>query len=150
DTDFVVIATAQAVDGRRTPIVAQLLASWAPSSSSTGLAGTLGSTLTAQRWVVPVPDLDADQYLTIYNPGPDPVTAEVLPADLVARGIGATSDPERAIAPGHAAIVRTALLGDRPQPLVVTADHPIVVGLTALGNAGAAFAAGVPDLTYAG
>jgi hypothetical protein len=78
------------------------------------------------------------------------VTAAVLPAGLVDRRAGATSEPERAIAPGKAAIVRTALLGDRRLPLVVTADHPVVVGLTVLGNAGAAISAAVPDLTYGG
>jgi hypothetical protein len=33
---------------------------------------------------------------------------------------------------------------------VVTANHPIVVGLTVLGNAGASLSAAIPDLSYGG
>ncbi len=150
DNDFAVVATARTVDGRRVPVVAELLASWAPASSTTGLAGTLGSTLTATRWVVPEPDLDASQFVTVFNPGTEPVTAALLPAALVDRATGATSEPEVAIPPGEAKTIRLALLGERPVPAVVTADHPVVVGLTVLGDAGAAIAAGVPDLNARG
>ncbi len=106
DSDIAVVATARAVDGRRVPIVAELLATWAPASSTTGLAGTLGSTVTATRWVVPVPDVDADVTVTVFNPGPDPVTAEVLAAGDVDRRVGPTSEPELAIGPGKAKTVR--------------------------------------------
>jgi hypothetical protein len=150
DTDFVVTATSRAVDGRRTPVVAELLASWAPASSTTGLAGTVGTTVTARRWVVAEPDVDADQFVTVYNPGPGPVTASLLPADLVDRRVGPTSEPELAIPAGQAKIVKLALLGNRPLPAVITANGPVVVGLTVLGDAGAAIATGVPDLTYGG
>ena len=93
DSDFAVVATARRSTGRRVPIVAELLATWAPASSTTGLAGTLGSTLTATRWVVPVPDVDAAVTVTVFNPGPDPVTAEVLAAGDVDRRVGPTSEP---------------------------------------------------------
>jgi hypothetical protein len=150
DTDFVVTATSRAVDGRRTPVVAELLASWAPASSTTGLAGTVGTTVTARRWVVPEPDVDAEQFVTVFNPGTEPVTAALLPASLIDRSSGATSEPEVAIAPGATKILRLSLLGDRPVTAVVTAQHPVVVGLTVLGDAGAAIAEAIPDLAYGG
>jgi hypothetical protein len=148
ESDVALIATARAVDGRRVPVVAELLATWAPASSSTGLAGTLGSTVTAARWVVPVPDVDGEVTITVYNPGPDPVTAAVLAAGDVDRRVGPTSEPELAIAPGRAKTVRSTRLGGRPIATVVTANHPVVVGFTVLGNAGAAVSAALPDLTY--
>lgn len=150
DSDIAVVATVRPVDGRRAPVVAQLVASWAPSSSSTGVAGTLGSTFTATRWVVPVPDVDAETTVTVFNPGPEPVTAELLAADLVDRRVGATSEPELAIPPGAAKTVRLAVLGARPLPTVVTANHPVVVGLTVLGDAGAGLSTALPDLTHGG
>lgn len=146
DSAYALAVHSQAVDGRRVPVVAELSASWA--STPSGVAGTLGTSVTASRWVVPQPDVDADQFLTVYNPGPDPVTAELLPASQVDRRTGATSEPELAIAPGQAKTVRLALLGSRPVPAVVTTNHPVVVGLTVLGNAGAAMSAAVPDLGY--
>jgi hypothetical protein len=148
-SDVAVIATAREVDGRRVPVVAELLATWAPTSSSTGLAGTLGSTVTATRWVVPVPDVDGEVTMTVFNPGPEPVTAEVLAAGDVDRRVGPTSEPELAIAPGKAKTVRLTRLRGRPIATVVTANHPVVVGFTVLGNAGAALSAALPDLTYA-
>jgi Family of unknown function (DUF5719) len=149
DSDIAVIATARAVDGHRVPIVTELLATWPPASSSTGLAGTLGSTVTATRWVVPVPDVDGEVTVTVFNPGPDPVTAEVLAAVDVDRRVGPTSEPELAIAPGKAKAVRLTLRRGRPVATVVSANHPVVVGFTVLGNAGAATSAALPDLTHA-
>jgi hypothetical protein len=146
--DITVVATSRAVDGRRIPVVAQLLTSWAPASSITGIGSTLGSTVAATRWVVPVPDIDGDATVTVFNPGSEPVTAALLPADLVDRKVGATSEPELAIPAGAAKTVRLALLGSRSSAGVVTADHPVVVGLTVLGNAGAALSTAIPDLTH--
>jgi hypothetical protein len=149
-TDFAVEATSRTVDGRAVPVVAELFASWSPSSSSTGVAATAATTVTATRWVVPVPDVKADSTITVFNPGPAPVTAELLTADLVDRRVGATSEPERAIPAGAARTVRVALVGARPIPIVVTAQHPVVVGLTVLGIAGAAVSGAIPDLTRGG
>ena len=72
----------------------------------------------------------------------------MLPASEVDRRTGATSEPELAIAPGQAKTVRLALLGSRPLPAVITTNHPVVVGLTVLGDAGAALSAAIPDLGY--
>ncbi len=151
DTDYAIVATAVDVDGRRTPVVAELLASWAPSSTTPGVAGTAGTPLAARRWVVPQPEVDADGFVTVYNPGPDPVTAEMLPADFVDRRRGATSEPEIAIAPGKAKVLRLVLLGSDPGgALVVTAQHPVVVGFTLLGEAGASISTAIPDPSYRG
>jgi len=150
DTDVAVSATVRAVDGRRVPVVAELLATWPPASSSTGLAGTLGSTVTATRWVVTTPDVEAEATVTVFNPGPEPVTAELLAADDVDRRIGPTSEPELAIGPGEVKTVRVVLLGAGQGATVVTANHPVVVGLTVLGDAGAAIATALPDLTHGG
>ena len=149
DTDVAVTATVKEVDGRRVPVVAELLATWPPASSSTGLASTIGSTLTATRWVVTAPDVDAEATVTVFNPGPEPVTAALLAADDVDRRVGPTSEPELAIGPGEVKTVRLVLSGSAGAT-VVTANHPVVVGLTVLGGAGAAVATALPDLTHGG
>jgi hypothetical protein len=149
DTDVAVTATVRAVDGRRVPVVAELLATWPPASSSTGIAGTIGTTLTATRWVVPTPDVDAEATITVFNPGTEPVTAALLAAGDVDRRIGPTSEPELAIAPGEVKTVRLTLSSGQGAT-VVTANHPVVVGLTLLGADGAAIATGLPDLTHGG
>jgi hypothetical protein len=151
DSQFAVVASVREVEGRRIPVVAELVANWSSASSSTGLAATVGSTVTARRWVVPQPDADADAVLTVFNPGSAPVTATLLPADLVDRRVGATSEPELAIPAGAAKTFRLSQLSSRRVAAVVTGNQPIVVGLTVLGDAaGAAISAGIPDLTYAG
>jgi len=149
-TEYAVTVTAQDVDGRRVPVVAELLASWAPSSTTTGVASTLGTTAAARRWVVPQSDVNAPGFLTVYNPGPEPVTAALLPADSVDRRVGPTSEPELAIAPGKAKVVQLALLGSDSLAAVVTANHPVVVGLTMLGDAGASISSGIADPSYTG
>ena len=118
-------------------MVAEILASWAPSSSSTGVGGTLGSTLAATRWVVPVPDVDAETTVTVFNPGPEPVTAELLPADLVDRRVGATSEPELADPAGSGQDRAAGVLGARPVRWWSPPTTPWSSGLTVLGDAGA-------------
>ena len=149
-TEYAVVVTARAAGGRPIPVVAELLASWAPSSSTTGVGTTLGSTTTARRWVVLQPDVDVDAFLTVYNPGPEPVTAEILSVSFLDRKVGPTSEPELAIAPGKAKIVKVVLLGSARSAGVVTANHPIVVGLTLLGDAGASVSSAIPDPSYRG
>ncbi len=149
-TEYAITATARDVDGHRVPVVAEVLISWAPASSTTGVGSTLGTTATARRWVVPQPDVVADGFVTVYNPGTEPVTATLLPADEIDRRVGPSSEPEVAIAPGKAKIVKLSLLVGSSSAAVVTANHPIVVGLTALGEAGASISSGIPDPAYAG
>jgi hypothetical protein len=74
----------------------------------------------------------------------------MLPASLVDRRTGATSEPELAIAPGRAKILQVVLGRRADGALVVTANHPIVVGLTVLGAAGASVSAAIPDPAYGG
>jgi hypothetical protein len=150
DRDYAVEATTRPERGRLVPVVAQLLGTWAPESTSTGLASTIGSTTTATRWVVPRLDVDADSTVTVFNPGPEPITAALLPAADVDRATGPTSEPELAVAPGTAKSIRAARVGTRAVPIVVTANHPVVVGLTVLGTAGAGVSTGIPDFTHGG
>jgi len=151
NTDYAVTATARDANGRPVPIVAEMLASWSPTSSTPGVASTLGSTVAARRWVIPQPDVDADGFLTLLDPGADPVTAELLPAAFVDRPTGASSEPEVAVGPGTAEVLQITNIGHRlGGALVITANHPIVVGLTMLGPAGASVSAAIPDLSYAG
>src|SRR5207249_1663939 len=77
-TAYAVTATARDVDGRRVPIVAEMTASWA-SAPTPGVASALGTTVTARRWVIPQPDVDADAFLTVLNASGTPVTAAILP-----------------------------------------------------------------------
>jgi hypothetical protein len=149
-TDYAITATAPPVDGRQPPIVAELLASWAPSSSTTGVAGTLGSTVTARRWVVPQPDVDTDAMLTVLDPGSEPVTAALLPAASIDRRVGPTSEPELAIGPGKAKVLRVTPGSGSDSAWVITAEHPIVVGLTLLGSDGASLSSAIPDPSYRG
>ncbi|MDQ1432918.1 MAG: hypothetical protein QOF40_3520 [Actinomycetota bacterium] len=151
DTPYSLVVTSRAVNGRPVPVVAELLASWAPSSTTTGVATALGTTVTARRWVIPQPDVDAEAFLTVMNPGGQPVTAALLPAASVDRRTGPTSEPELAIPPGRAKVLDVVLVARDPGgAFVVTANHPIVVGLTVLGNAGASLSPAIPDLSYGG
>jgi Family of unknown function (DUF5719) len=150
DRNYAVVATTRADDGRRVPVVAELLATWPPASTSTGLAGTVGTAITATRWVVPRLDLDAESTITVFNPGPDPVTAELLPADQIDRAVGPTSEPELAVAPGQAKSIPATRVSGHRGAIVVTTDHPVLVGLTVLGRAGAAVSTGIPDFTHGG
>jgi hypothetical protein len=145
NTDYVLVVSSKATEGRRAPVVAELLASWPTAASSSGVAGMVATSQLATRWVVPQPDIDAERVVTVFNPGPDPVTAELLPAELVGRTGAATSARELAIAPGAAKTFRLALLGTRPVATVITTNHPVVSGLTTLGNAGAGVSPGIPD-----
>ena len=147
DTDIAVTATSQAVDGRRVPVVGEMLATWPAASSSTGVGTTVGTDLTATRWVVPVPDVDAATIVTVFNPGPEPVTAAVLAAADVDRRVGPSSEPELAIGAGAAKSLRLPA-GTTLVPRVVTANHPVVVGLTVLGSVGAAVSTALPDLGH--
>jgi hypothetical protein len=99
---------------------------------------------------VTVPDVDATTTLTVLNPGSDPVTAAVLSAVDVDRRVGPTSEPELAVAPGQVKTLQLPQRGARTVPVVITADHPIVIGYTTLGAAGAAASVAIPDLHHGG
>jgi len=149
-TKYAITVTTQPLDGARSPIVAEVLSSWAPSSSTTGVASTLGSSIAARRWVVPQPAADADAFLTVFDPGSDPVTAALLPASSIDRKVGPTSEPELAVGPGKAGIQQVKLGSGTDSAWVITAAHPIVVGLTLLGADGASLSSAIPDPSYGG
>jgi len=88
--------------------------------------------------------------LTVVNAGMKPVTAALLPADQVDRAVGPTSEPERAVAPNSIASFSVLDLRTPRGALVITADHPVFVGLTVLGAAGASTSAAFPDYEYDG
>ena len=149
-TDYAITVTSQPVDGHRSPIVAEVLSSWAPASSTTGVASTLGSPVAARRWVVPQPAVDADAFLTVFDPGAEPVTAALLPASSIDRRVGPTSEPELAVGPGRARVQQVTLGSGADSAWVITAAHPVVVGLTLLGADGASLSSAIPDPSYAG
>ena len=125
------------------PFVAELLASWSPSSDTTGAgehAGHLGRRPAAGSCPNPTSTLDVGAFVTVYNPGP---TDPRLESSL--RG---GSSLEVAI-PGRPRWSAVAL-DDAAGALVVTAPQPIVVGLTLLGDAGASISTAIPDPSYAG
>ena len=78
------------------------------------------------------------------------VFADWLPADQIDRAVGPTSEPERAVAPNSLATFTVLNLRTPRGALVITADHPVFVGLTVLGAAGASTSAAFPDYEYDG
>ena len=150
DSPYSVIVRARNAEGNTQPVVAESLSWWPDSSSSTGVASTIGVGKAARRWVVLLPDVDADAVLTVVNAGMKPVTAALLPADQVDRAVGPTSEPERAVAPNSIASFSVLDLRTPRGALVITADHPVFVGLTVLGAAGASTSAAFPDYEYDG
>jgi hypothetical protein len=150
DSQYSVVVRSRSAEGDTEPVVAESLSWWPASSSSTGVASTLGSQKAARRWVVVLPDVDADAVLTVADVGAAPVTASLLPADQTDTAVGPTSQPELAVAPNSIAGFTVRGLRTHRGTLVVTADHPVYVGLTVLGAAGASTSAAFPDYEYAG
>ena len=150
DSPYSVVVRSRSAEGDTQPVVAEALSWWPASSSSTGVASTFGPGPAARRWVVLLPDVDADAVLTVANTGSKPVTAALLPADQIDRAVGPTSEPERAVAPNSIATFTVANLRTSHGVLVITADHPVSVGLTVLGAAGASTSAAFPDYGYTG
>jgi hypothetical protein len=150
DSAYAVVVRARNAEGATEPLVAETLAWWPPSSSSTAVASTLAPVRTARRWVVMLPDVNADALITVANVGTRPVTATLLPAGQVDRRIGPTSEPELAVGKNSADTFRVPDLRVRNGVVVITADHPVFVGLTIIGSAGVSTSAAVPDLEYGG
>ena len=141
DVQFVVRATARTVEGNEPPVVAELLEWWPDESTSTAVATTLGAPEPARRWVVSLPDGDADGIVSVLNPGDGPVTAEVR---IHERGADPRSAPEAAIPPGRFASFALGSLAGGGRVVVVHADQPVVTGFTLMGGGGAMMLA-VPD-----
>jgi hypothetical protein len=143
-TRFTVRALARTVEGHEAPLVVEILQWWAESSSSTAVASSVGSSGAARRWVVPVPRDAADGAVAVLNPGSEPVTAELLVYD---DGDEPPSAPAAAIPPGRFATFALGSLDGGPRVVVVSADHPVVAGLTLVGGAGGSMMTSVPDFS---
>jgi hypothetical protein len=150
DSAYSVVVRARGAEGETEPLVAETLAWWPPSSSSTAVASTLAPVRAARRWVVMLPDVAADAVLTVANVGGRPVTAALLPAGQVDVRVGPVSEPEIAVASRSVGTFRIADLRARDGVVVITANHPVFVGLTLLGAAGGSVSTAIPDLEYGG
>ena len=74
------------------------------------------------------------------------MTAALLPASSSTGASGPTSEPELAVGPGQAKIQHVRRSAAVPTARsVITADHPVVVGLTMLGADGASLSSAIPD-----
>ena len=96
--------------------------------------------------MVALPGADADGTVTVLNPGPDPLTAELLV--YASDGGEPSSAPAVAIEPGQMATFGLGPLGGGGQTVAVVADRDVVAGLTLIGPAGASTMAAVPDFGY--
>lgn len=141
---YTVRATARTVEGHEAPLVVELLQWWPESSASTAVATSVGTPAAARRWVIALPDDDADGTVAVLNPGTDPVTAEVLVYD---DGAEPRSAPAAAVAPGRFATFDVGALAAGQRVVVVRADHPVTAGLSVVGGAGGALMLAVPDHT---
>jgi hypothetical protein len=74
----------------------------------------------------------------------------LLRAGSVDRRTSATNGAQRTIKAGGLAVFHVTRIADEQAAFVVTADHPVVVGLTMLGAAGASASAAAPDPSYPG
>lgn len=145
DTDYSITVTARPTHGgRAVPVVAETLATWPATSSIAAVATTLGSVHAARRWIVATPDTEADVYLTVLDSGPGSVEATLR------RARGATGRESRTIKGGHVGVLHVSGVHEAGGALVVTADRPVVVGLTVLGDAGASNSEAIPDPGFGG
>ena len=146
-TPFAVRVFARTLEASSPPVVVEMLTWWPVASASTSVATTLGPARPARRWVVPLPDVDADATITVINPGASPVTAEVLAYGV--DGAEPKSAPSAAIDAGKFATFALDEIGlGGARTIVVTSDRDVVVGLTLLGAAGGSVMAAVPDFAY--
>jgi hypothetical protein len=148
-SQFAVRAYARTLESAQPPVVVEMFSWWPPESASTSVATTLGSTLPARRWVVPLPDVDADATISVINPGSSPLTAEVLAYG--ADGSEPRSAPAAGVDAGKFASFSLDELGlGGARTIVVQADRDVFVGLGLLGPAGGSSMAAVPDFGYGG
>jgi hypothetical protein len=130
--------------GRRSPVVAEFVQSWAPPVTVPGFTTALAAATTARAWAFAVGRLDAtgDTQLAAMNPSRRSVTVDLL------SGAGGRLGPVSSarVAPGHRATFPLGSAGVAPdQVVVLRADGPIVAGRLALGAA-AAVSLGFPQL----
>ena len=144
-SSYTVSVHARDAEGASAPVVAEVLAAWPPTVGARSVATSLGTTRTARRWVIALPNLDSGMTatVTVVNPGTAPVTAALV-AYRAGDTRGPSSEPELAIpAAEFGAFDATESTG---RVLVVSANRPVVVTLTIVGDAGASASPAVPDL----
>ena len=131
---YTVTVHARDTEGPTTPIVAEVLTSWPPTVG--GAASRRHSApRTARRWVIALPDLPlgTTAVVKVANPSTEPATAALL-AQRAGDTRPPTSQPELAIpAAEFGSFDVTDMTG---RVLDVTADHPVVVALTIVGDVG--------------
>ena len=143
---YAVRVTARDVDGRRVPVVAELLASWPPSSTSTGRRRARQGTtrrrppLGGRR----CPTTTSRAIVTVLNPGTEPVTAELLVYD------GATDrSATRRAAPSRPAASRLFAVESLAGGGRVRGRHAPTIrsssAFTLLGDAGGVDQPAIPD-----
>lgn len=132
------------------PVVAERTVTAVSPSPRTGLAGLLGSTISATRWLLGASGTSGshlDEWLEVQNPGRAPVTMSILevgaggPSPL--RGVPALTVPAGGrVATDVSARAKGAISG----PLLVQATGPVITerDLYGAGAPGIALAIGVP------
>ena len=116
-----------------------------------GVGSSPGARSTARRWVFAAGQVDAevDEFLAVYNPGPDGVEVSVaVLADGVLRDVTGLQDID--LPPGGRTVVRMAEHVTVPAPalsLLVTATNPVVAERLLLAQGGALGMAITPGIT---
>jgi len=119
----------------RTPVVVELVESWAAPAAPTGLATTLGTTAEATRWAFATgrTDNSGDARLAAVNESGRRVTVHLVPETP-----GGSSGPARGVSQtvggGKRAVFSLTTDGvDASQVIVLQADGPIAAGREVLG-----------------
>ena len=128
----------------RTPVVAEQAAFFDASTSTPGVAATLGTSTPARRWAFAVGRLEAESQtrLVVYNPESRPTTVRLLTTVGERREV---TTEERLDGGGVAVLDLTDLGVDPEQPMVVAAGAPVVVGRLVDGPTGRSISLGIVD-----
>jgi Family of unknown function (DUF5719) len=144
-TQYAVTVAARDAEGRGDPVVAELL-QWWPTTSSGGVASTVGTSQLARRWVVARPSARVSAVVSALNPGGAPLTARLRVSDR-----GQHTAPKaalsRRIAASRIGVFDLADVTADSDVFEVTSTRPVAVGISLSGAEGAATSVAVPDLT---
>jgi hypothetical protein len=129
------------------PVVVELLQSWAPPASVTGRATTFGATTVAKRWAFALGRVDntGDAQLVAVNVSGKPISVELL-AYTAGDPNSPRSAPAQAVSPGKRAVFPLAANGvGTDQVVVLQSDGAIVAGRLDLGVS-PSMTIGLPEL----
>ena len=132
---------------RRSPVVVELVETWAAPAAPVGLATTLGTTGEAARWAFATgrTDNSGDAQLAAVNVSGRPLTVEML-AYTPGDPNSPRSGPAQAVGAGKRAVFPLTTDGvDASQVIVLQADGPIVAGREVLGPS-RSLSVGFPEL----